>query len=160
MLSAVDFDDQPTFEADQIDDVRPDRPLPTELERIKAPTAQLPPQAKLCLSRILAQVARPIQTHPRKPANMCAHGATLTLPSPAGGRGFRRAWSRRQRIVSQLPTFASARLRGSKYQKSSDFSSAGVPLRAPDVVKNWMSFWAAFSPPPSLGKMPLSTPCL
>jgi hypothetical protein len=54
MLSAVDLDDQPGFEADEVGDKATDRRLAAELET-QLPMPQMTPQAALGLGHVPAQ---------------------------------------------------------------------------------------------------------
>ena len=55
MLTAVDFDDEPSFSANKIDDVRTDWLLPDELEATQCARAEVLPQPLLRESRVFSQ---------------------------------------------------------------------------------------------------------
>ena len=47
MLAAIEFDDQPRLEADEIEDIAVERDLPLELEALQLPAPQRLPQLRL-----------------------------------------------------------------------------------------------------------------
>jgi hypothetical protein len=63
VLATVQLYDQPTFHAHEIGDIGADRPLPTELEGVETASAQMAPEALLCLRRIPTQIARTAGRH-------------------------------------------------------------------------------------------------
>jgi hypothetical protein len=58
MLAAVDFDNQATLHADEVDDIGADRVLPTKLHSDRAMRPEVTPETPLCVGRIGSQCAR------------------------------------------------------------------------------------------------------
>jgi hypothetical protein len=65
MLSTVDFDDQPSFEADEIDNVAIDRLLPSEPPASQPSIAQQAPQGTFRIRHALAELPCVLNRHPR-----------------------------------------------------------------------------------------------
>jgi hypothetical protein len=59
VLSAVEFDEQPLFAADEIDDIRSDRLLSNELISFEASRSLTLPESQLRFGRILTKSACP-----------------------------------------------------------------------------------------------------
>ncbi len=63
MLTAIQFDDNPCFKANEVADVDPEGMLPPELEPIQLSPAQATPKAPLGFSQVLTQLASKVN-HP------------------------------------------------------------------------------------------------
>ncbi len=91
MLTAIDFDDQTSIEADKIDDVTAHRDLPTEFQAGTLPIPQSAPKTTLGMGLMTSQMAGA--------ASGMIFVSPLTLPhafgvrappSPTRGEGFTR----------------------------------------------------------------------
>jgi hypothetical protein len=91
MLAAIEFDDQSSFQANEIDDVTPDGVLPLEFVSVQTAIANLLPEFSLGVRLFVTHVAREFAQPHFLCANfesaLCDHDPlTLTL-SPDGGEG-------------------------------------------------------------------------
>ena len=106
MLPAVEFDDETSLEADEIDDERANRCLAAESASVQLSAAQSRPQMVLGVCRISAQFLRSGSQHLRIVARVEFADSPPPQPSPVKGEGQRQnAWPciREAATISVLP---------------------------------------------------------
>lgn len=75
MLPAVDFDDEPTLEAHEIDHVAAQRMLAPELGAVELTQAQMPPEPAFGIGGVAAQPARDLRAADEG-VRLSAHGTS------------------------------------------------------------------------------------
>jgi hypothetical protein len=65
MLTAVQLDDHPSLDTDEVTNIRPNRTLASELEITQLTTAKLAPEEPFGISWILAENARELVHAPK-----------------------------------------------------------------------------------------------
>ncbi|KGM34806.1 hypothetical protein P409_08135 [Inquilinus limosus MP06] len=65
MRCAIDFDDEPRRQGDEVDDIRAEPELPPEAEMPDLLAAQLPPQQAFSFRRVLSQIPDETISHRR-----------------------------------------------------------------------------------------------
>ena len=80
MLASIDFDDEASLDANEIDDVAIARSLATEVESLASPRAQMNPQLHLLRGHVFAQAASGFVGH-------CPHPAACGGHPPPSGEG-------------------------------------------------------------------------
>jgi len=85
VLAAIELDDQMKFETDEVDDIRSDAMLATELGAIELSRAQMAPKRLLCLGGVAPELSRSVGQHSETLHYSPAPSIPLTLPPLRGG---------------------------------------------------------------------------